>query len=240
VTILHFPQTVVAYVGCDDGANGRIITLDLVSRTMIADALAAGVMGGHPELIKYSPYLGKLVAACSDVPALYFIDTVTKAYTKLTIATYTGSPVAFDILADINAIAATFRHATNPRVIIFDLATYLPIANISTVMDTDDIFYDSNNKRIFAIGDNSPASHVLGGVMAYEVSKVAGVISLRFSGATFQMGDVKTGELVLSQKKLYIADRTYKTVLIGHLNVYSTFEGANSVHHNHDDDHGPF
>jgi len=69
-------------------------------------------------------------------------------------------------------------------------------------MNTDDIFYDSDNKRIFAIGDNSPASHVLGGVMAYEVSKVAGVISLRFSGATFQMGDVKTGELVLSQKKI--------------------------------------
>jgi outer membrane protein assembly factor BamB len=171
------------YVGYGDGA---IAALDAGDAHKIDET----AVGGHPESFQLERHGSRLFV---NVPARQEVIAIDRAAQKIVahwkLAAAANYPMALD-----EQHGRLFVGCRRPaRLITLDTSTGAAIAEIDTVGDTDDLFYDAAANRVY----------VIGGAGAIQIVDVSG--TPRPIGRVDTRSGARTGLFVPELQRLFVA-----------------------------------
>lgn len=137
------PATKRVYVGYGDDAEGAIGVFDAITNKRIPGDF---VVGAHPESFQLEEKGPKIFVNLASISQIAVIDRNTHKVDKWKLdEAGTNFPMALDE-ADRRLFVAARRPA---RLLVLDMDTGKTIASLPGASDTDDMWYDSDRKRIY-------------------------------------------------------------------------------------------
>jgi DNA-binding beta-propeller fold protein YncE len=134
------------YVGCgDDEKNSAIAAVDAMTDKRLDEVYK---LGGEPESFQLEKSGPNIYVNVPDLKQIVVINRTTKALTRWPVTSAQNFPMTLDE-ADHRVIVGTREPAT---ISIFDTTTGRMVASLSTVQDTDDLYYSAERKRIYVPG----------------------------------------------------------------------------------------
>lgn len=125
--------------------NGALAALDINGKKLFDIPI-----GGHPESFVLAEHGSRIFV---NVPRNKQVAVVDRTTEKV-VATYTTGtdlsnyPMAFDETG-----ARLFLGCRQPaRLLVLNAATGTPVADLDTVTNTDDLFYDATRRRVYVLG----------------------------------------------------------------------------------------
>jgi DNA-binding beta-propeller fold protein YncE len=144
--VRYDPATDRAYVGYGGGADSALGVIDLKTDTQVADIK----LSGHPESFQLEKNGERIFVNVPDSGEVEVVDR-NKGSVVATWPIKGASenfPMALDE-ADHRLFVGTWSPA---RLLVLDTETGKTVANLGSVGDADDIFYDAKAKRIYVSG----------------------------------------------------------------------------------------
>jgi DNA-binding beta-propeller fold protein YncE len=183
------------YVGYGDEDKAAIGMIDAATNQRLDEAYKTRV---HPESYQLEKSGPKIYVNLMDLKQIGVIDRTTKELSiwPLPEKFEQNFPMALDE-ADHRLFVVT---RTPPRLLVFDTNTGKVVATVPCVADVDDLYYDSNHKRVYVPGgqgsidvfQQKESDH-------YErIARVPSVVGARTAGYTARLG--KKG-----QERFYLA-----------------------------------
>jgi DNA-binding beta-propeller fold protein YncE len=191
--VRYDPATERAYIGYGGGADSALAVIDLKTGTKISDIK----LSGHPESFQLEKNGERIFVNVPDSGAVEVVNREKGAV----VATWPikGASENFPMALD-EADHRLFVGTRSPaRLLVLDTETGKTVANVGSVGDADDIFYDAKAKRIY----------VSGGAGAIRV------FAQKDANRYVLLGDVSTAEgartslFVPESRKLYVAVPDY-------------------------------
>ena len=133
------------YVGLGDEDKAAIGMVDATTNQRLDEEYKTGA---HPESFQLETSGSKIYVNLPDLKAVGVIDRNTKQLSKWPLALADNFPMALDE-PDHRLFIVT---RTPPRLAVLDTNTGKVIAALPCVADVDDVYYDSNHKRIYIPG----------------------------------------------------------------------------------------
>ena len=144
--VRYDPATARAYVGYGGGAGAALGVIDLKTDTQVADIK----LSSHPESFQLEKNGERIFVNVPDSREVAVVDR-NKGSVVATWpirGTSENFPMALDE-ADHRLFVGTW---SPPRLLVLDTETGKTVANLGSVGDADDIFYDAKAKRIYVSG----------------------------------------------------------------------------------------
>jgi DNA-binding beta-propeller fold protein YncE len=144
--VRYDPATDRAYVGYGGGAGAALGVIDLKTDTQVADIK----LSSHPESFQLEKNGERIFVNVPDSREVAVVDR-NKGSVVATWPIKAASenfPMALDE-ADRRLFIGTW---SPPRLLVLDTKTGKTVANLGSVGDADDIFYDAKAKRIYVSG----------------------------------------------------------------------------------------
>ena len=135
------------YVGCgDDEKTGAIAAIDATTNQRTEEEYK---LGGEPESFQLEKSGPNIYVNVPDLKQIVVINRDTKAMTHWALTGASSNfPMALDE-ADRRLFVGTHDP---PRLVVFDTTSGRQIAVLPSVQDTDDLYFDSDRKRIYMPG----------------------------------------------------------------------------------------
>lgn len=135
------------YVGCgDDEKSGAVAMIDAVTNQRLAEEYK---IGGEPESFQLEKAGPKIYVNVPDLKQIVVINRTTKEITHWPLNGVAHNfPMALDE-ADHRLFVGVHMP---PRLVVFDTATGRQLAAVPSVQDSDDLYFDSDRKRIYMPG----------------------------------------------------------------------------------------
>jgi DNA-binding beta-propeller fold protein YncE len=135
------------YVGCgDDEKTGAIAMIDATTNKRLDEEYK---LGGEPESFQLEKSGPNIYVNVPDLKEIVVVNRVTKAVTPWKLnGVESNFPMALDE-ADHRLFVGV--HAP-PRLAVFDTTSGRMIATLASVQDSDDLYFDSDRKRIYMPG----------------------------------------------------------------------------------------
>jgi DNA-binding beta-propeller fold protein YncE len=172
------------YVGYGDGAESAIGVFDATTNTKIGEDFK---LGAHPESFQLEEKGPKIFVNLASISQIAVIDRSTRKIEKWRLQSAgTNFPMALDE-ADRRLFVAARKPA---RLLVLDMDTGKEIASLPGTIDTDDMSYDSDRKRIYVTSGE-------GFIFVYQqidpdryerIAKIPTTIGARTSAYTGQVG----------------------------------------------------
>jgi hypothetical protein len=171
------PATHRVYVGFGEDETGAIGTVDALSNERLPEEYK---LGAHPESFQLESAGPNIYVNLPDLKQIAVINRKTGAITRWPMTLEHNFPMALDE-AGHRLFVATHEPA---RLAVFDTNSGRTVAEIPCVQDADDVYYDSNRKRIYVPGgegyisvfqQSDPEHYVL-------LAKVASTLGARTAG----------------------------------------------------------
>jgi DNA-binding beta-propeller fold protein YncE len=191
--VRYDPATDRAYVGYGEGSGAALGVLDLKAGTKVADIK----LSGHPESFQLEKNGERIFVNVPDSGAVEVANREKAAV----VATWPikgaseNFPMALDE-ADHRLFVGTRRPA---RLLVLDTETGKTVANLGSVGDADDIFYDAKAERIY----------VSGGAGAIRVFAQKDANHYELLGEVSTAEGARTSLFVPESGKLYVAVPDY-------------------------------
>ncbi len=144
--VRYDPATDRAYVGYGGGAGSALGVIDLKTDTQVADIK----LGSHPESFQLEKNGERIFVNVPDSGEVAVVDRNKGSV----VATWPirGASENFPMALD-EADHRLFVGAWSPpRLLVLDTETGKTVANLGSVGDADDIFYDAEAKRVYVSG----------------------------------------------------------------------------------------
>jgi hypothetical protein len=141
------PATKRVYVGCgDDAKSGAIATIDATTNKRLDEEYK---LGGEPESFQLEKSGPNIYVNVPDLKQIVAINRATKAIARWPMnGVESNFPMALDE-ADHRLFVGTHQPA---RLAVFDTTTGRMVAALPGVQGTDDLYFDSDRKRIYMPG----------------------------------------------------------------------------------------
>jgi len=134
------------YVGCgDDEKNSAIAAIDAMTGKRTDEVYK---LGGEPESFQLEKSGPNIYVNVPDLKVIKVINRTTKEIAQWSVTNQQNFPMALDE-GNHRLIIGTREPAT---VSVFDTTTGKMVASVSTVQDTDDLYYSAEKKRLFVPG----------------------------------------------------------------------------------------
>jgi len=134
------------YVGCgDDEKTSAIAAIDATTNKRLDEVYK---LGGEPESFQLEKSGLNIYVNVPDMHQIVVINRTTKELTRWPVAQALNFPMALDE-ANHRLFIGTRQPAT---LSVFDTNSGKVVASLSTVQDTDDLFYSAEHKRIYVPG----------------------------------------------------------------------------------------
>ena len=135
------------YVGCgDDEKTGAIAMIDATTNQRLPEEYK---LGGEPEAFQLEKSGPRIFVNVPDLKQIVVVDRATKQVTRWSMNGMEGNfPMALDE-PDHRLFVGT--HAP-PRLAVFDTNSGRVVAELPSVQDTDDLYFDSIRKRVYMPG----------------------------------------------------------------------------------------
>jgi DNA-binding beta-propeller fold protein YncE len=139
------PATKRVYAGYGEDETGAIGMVDASTNERIDQEYK---LGAHPESFQLEADGANIYVNLPDLKQIAVINRRTRAITRWPLTLEHNFPMALDE-ADHRLFVATHQPA---RMAVFDTSSGRLVAALPCVQDSDDIYYDSGRKRIYASG----------------------------------------------------------------------------------------
>ena len=141
------PATKRVYVGCgDDEKTGAIAVIDAATNHRIDPEYK---LGGEPESFQLETSGPRIFVNVPDSKQIVVIDRVTGQITHWPLGSVAGNfPMALDE-ADHRLFVGAH---VPPRLAVYDTGSGHLVATLPSVQDADDLYFDSDRKRIYMPG----------------------------------------------------------------------------------------
>ncbi len=133
------------YVGYGDGDKAAIGMIDATTNKRLDEVYKTGA---HPESFQLETSGPKIFVNLPDLKQVGVIDRNTKQVSKWPLTLEDNFPMALDE-ADHRLFIVT---RTPPRLAVLDTNSGKVVAALPCVADVDDVYYDSNRKRVYIPG----------------------------------------------------------------------------------------
>jgi DNA-binding beta-propeller fold protein YncE len=133
------------YVGYGDGDKAAIGMIDATTNKRLDEEYK---IGAHPESFQLETSGPKIFVNLPDLKQVGVIDRNTKQVSKWPLTLEDNFPMALDE-ADHRLFIVT---RTPPRLAVLDTNSGKVVAALPCVADVDDVYYDSNRKRVYIPG----------------------------------------------------------------------------------------
>lgn len=135
------------YVGCGDNeTTGAIVAVDPMTNRRLEEVYK---LGGEPESFQLEKSGPNIYVNVPDLKQIVVINRVTKMITRWQLDGVSSNfPMALDEM-DHRLFVGT---RTPARLTVFDTASGHMIVALPSVVDTDDLYYDADRKRIYMPG----------------------------------------------------------------------------------------
>ncbi len=133
------------YVGYGDGDKAAIGMIDAATNKRLEEEYKTGA---HPESFQLETSGPKIYVNLPDLKEVGVIDRTTKQMSKWPLTLEENFPMALDE-ADHRLFIVT---RTPPRLAVLDTNSGKLVAALPCVADVDDVYYDSNRKRVYIPG----------------------------------------------------------------------------------------
>ncbi len=133
------------YVGYGDGEKAAIGMIDATTNKRLDEEYK---IGAHPESFQLESSGSKIFVNLPDLKQVGVIDRTTKQVSKWPLTLEDNFPMALDE-ADHRLFIVT---RTPPRLAVLDTNSGKVVAALPCVADVDDVYYDSNRKRVYIPG----------------------------------------------------------------------------------------
>jgi DNA-binding beta-propeller fold protein YncE len=191
--VRYDPATARAYVGYGGGADSALGVIDLKTDTQVADMK----LSNHPESFQLEKNGERIFVNVPDSGEVAVVDR-NKGSVVATWPIKAASenfPMALDE-ADRRLFIGTW---SPPRLLVLDTKTGKTVANLGSVGDADDIFYDAKAKRIY----------VSGGAGAIRVFTQKDANHYEVLGEVATAEGARTSLFVPESRRLYLAVPDY-------------------------------
>lgn len=133
------------YVGYGEDETGAIAMVDANTNERFAEEYK---LGAHPESFQLESSGPKIYVNLPDLKQIAVIDRKTREIARWPMTLEHNFPMALDE-ANHRLFVATHEP---PRLAVFDTNSGRPVAMLPCVQDADDVYYDSERKRIYVPG----------------------------------------------------------------------------------------
>lgn len=135
------------YVGCGgDEKTGAIAAIDAVTNQRLDETYK---LGGEPESFQMEKAGPNIYVNVPDLKQIVVVNRETKTLSRWSLNKIASNfPMALDE-ADRRLFVGTHDP---PRLVVFDTTSGRPVATLPGVQGTDDLYYDSDRKRIYMPG----------------------------------------------------------------------------------------
>jgi DNA-binding beta-propeller fold protein YncE len=133
------------YVGYGDEKTGAIGMVDAATNKRLDGEFK---LGAHPESFQLSASDPNIYANLPDLKQIAVINRNTHSIVRWPQTLESNFPMALDE-ADHRLFVAT---RVPPRLAVFDTNSGHRVATLPTVQDSDDLYYDSERKRVYVCG----------------------------------------------------------------------------------------
>src|SRR5665213_1709293 len=135
------------YVGCgDDEKTGAIAMIDATTNQRLPEEYK---LGGEPEAFQLEKSGPRIFVNVPDLKQIVVVDRATKQVTRWSMNGMEGNfPMALDEPSHRLFVGT---HAP-PRLAVFDKNSGRVVAELPSVQDTDDLYFDSIRKRVYMPG----------------------------------------------------------------------------------------
>jgi DNA-binding beta-propeller fold protein YncE len=191
--VRYDPATDRAYIGYGEGSGAALGVLDLKTGTKVADIK----LSGHPESFQLEKNGDRIFVNVPDSGAVEVVNR--KEGTMVATWPIKGASENFPMALD-EADHRLFVGTRSPaRLLVLNTETGKTVANLGSVGDADDIFYDAKVKRIY----------VSGGAGAIRVFAQKAVNHYEALGEVSTAEGARTSLFVPESRKLYLAVPDY-------------------------------
>jgi hypothetical protein len=139
------PATHRVYVGFGEDETGAIGIVDAATNERLPGQYN---LGAHPESFQLESAGRNIYVNLPDLKQIAVINRKTGVITRWTLTLEHNFPMALDE-ADHRLFVATHEP---PRLAVFDTNSGRQVAELPSVQDADDVYYDSARKRIYVPG----------------------------------------------------------------------------------------
>ena len=191
--VRYDPVTEQAYVGYGEGGSSALGVIDLKTDTKVSDIK----LSGHPESFQLEKDGQRIFVNVPDSGAVEVVNREkgTVVATWPIKSASENFPMALDE-ADHRLFVGTRSPA---RLLVLDTETGKVVANLASVGDADDIFYDAKAKRIY----------VSGGAGAIRVFTQKDANQYEVLGEVSTAEGARTSLFVSESRRLYLAVPDY-------------------------------
>jgi DNA-binding beta-propeller fold protein YncE len=133
------------YVGYGDEKAGAIGMVDAVTNKRLEEEYK---LGAHPESFQLAAANPNIYVNLPDLKQVAVINRKTRAIAHWPINFESNFPMALNE-SDRRLFVAT---RTPPRLVVLDTDSGHIVASLPTIQDSDDLYYDSDRKRIYVAG----------------------------------------------------------------------------------------
>jgi hypothetical protein len=133
------------YVGYGDDKTGAIGIVDAATNKRLDDV---SKLGAHPESFQLSASGPNIYVNLPDLKQIAVVNRSTQSTVRWPLTFESNFPMALDE-ADHRLFVAT---RVPPRLAVFDTNSGHLVAALSTVQDSDDLYFDSARKRVYVCG----------------------------------------------------------------------------------------
>ena len=133
------------YVGYGDEKTGAIGMVDAATNKRLGDEFK---LGAHPESLQLAASDPNIYVNLPDLKQIAVINRNTHSITRWPLTFESNFPMALDE-PDHRLFVAT---RTPPRLAVFNTSSGQLVAELPTVQDSDDLYYDSARKRLYVSG----------------------------------------------------------------------------------------
>lgn len=139
------PSTHRVYVGFGEDETGAIGMVDAFSNERLPEEYK---LGAHPESFQLESEGPNIYVNLPDLKQIAVINRKTGAITRWPMTLEHNFPMALDE-SDHRLFVATHEPA---RLAVFDTSSGRTVAELPTVQDADDVYYDAARKRVYICG----------------------------------------------------------------------------------------
>jgi outer membrane protein assembly factor BamB len=133
------------YVGYGDEKTGAIAMVDAATNKRLGDEFK---LGAHPESFQLSASGPNIYVNLPDLKQIAVVNRSTHSITRWPLTFESNFPMALDE-PDHRLFVAT---RTPPRLAVCNTSSGQLVAELPTVQDSDDLYYDSARKRVYVCG----------------------------------------------------------------------------------------
>ncbi len=133
------------YVGFGEEETGAIGMVDALTNERLPEEFK---LGAHPESFQLESEGPNIYVNLPDLKQIAVVNRKTGAITRWSMTLEHNFPMALDE-ADHRLFVATHEPA---RLAVFDTTSGRTVAELPTVQDADDVYYDAARKRIYICG----------------------------------------------------------------------------------------